>query len=370
MMRQMQDRGVPANTVTFNSVISACAKNNDLVEAEKWLDDMLKLGCEPTAFTFLPLIGAYANQGNEAKVESYLKEMETRNVPLTQEVYTTLARAWVKQGAEHKLQAMMSDMRQRGVPPSVFLFNSIIEALTAQRRVADAEVQARRLLDEGLTPNQYTYFPIFMCYTAQDDLANAARVFALMESTPGCEPDEGAALHLAAGFVRVGQHTDARALLDRMHKRGKSTRFAASVYCSIAHAFAAAQAPSEAVLVVRDMQARGCVPTVPVMMALAAAWDGAGDAAKWAEAEEWLKAKEVELSTTQMKAMRDAWVAEKRQKTDSSNSSTGSTPSSSNNSTQKRPVQTHAKTQASIRTGVHGAAHARTAGRNDDQGRR
>lgn len=309
-LKRMIERGLSPTTVTFNSVISACAKVGDIKEAERWLAEMLKQGCEPTSYTFVPLLSLHANAKDFTRVSALLAQMREHNVAPTAEVYVTLARSYVRSGNNEKLEELLRDLRERGLPPSLFVHNAIIEALASEGRVAQAEQQVESLLGDNLKPDRFTYFPLFTAYSARGQVADAARIFALMESTPGCEPDEGAYLRLASAWVRACNTTQARALLDRLHQLGKSTRFAESVYNSVLQALAMKAEMAEAEQVLADMRARSCTPSAPALMALAAAWDGAGNAAKTKEALQLFKARGgADVDKAQLASLRAQWAA-------------------------------------------------------------
>jgi pentatricopeptide repeat protein len=227
-------------------------------------------------------------------------------------VYVALARAFIRTGSEDQLDELSKQMRLQGLPPSRFLHNAIIDALVQAGRLDDAEAQVQRLLAEGLEPNRYTYFPIFMAYTAKDQLPSAQRIFALMETTRGCEPDEPAYLRMGTAWTRVGQHAQARSVLDRLHARGKPTVFAANLYSAIVQGLAASGAPEQAEGTVADMKTRNCVPSVQALMALAASWAAAGQSGRQAEVQAQLKSQGVELDDAQIASLQASWNATKK----------------------------------------------------------
>ena len=68
--------GIKPNRVTYNILMSSCAKMRDAVGAEQWMLQMLAEGVRPCTVSFTAVISAFAKLGDLEKAERWFQHME------------------------------------------------------------------------------------------------------------------------------------------------------------------------------------------------------------------------------------------------------------------------------------------------------
>merc|ERR1719160_2305733 len=72
----MIKNGVEPNIITFNAVISACAKDGQGALAERWLEKMHRAGVMPNSFSYNSAAKPYACSGDYLKVEELMASLK------------------------------------------------------------------------------------------------------------------------------------------------------------------------------------------------------------------------------------------------------------------------------------------------------
>jgi pentatricopeptide repeat protein len=71
----MTRKGVQPGTLTYNSLINACAKASNLARAEHWLSAMKGSSARPDDVTYCTVINACAQAGEPLRAEGWLETM-------------------------------------------------------------------------------------------------------------------------------------------------------------------------------------------------------------------------------------------------------------------------------------------------------
>jgi pentatricopeptide repeat protein len=71
----MKKAGFEADTISYNTVIKACADACEVAKAEHWMSEMRKVGVEATTISYDTVIKACAETRDVAKAEHGLSEM-------------------------------------------------------------------------------------------------------------------------------------------------------------------------------------------------------------------------------------------------------------------------------------------------------
>jgi len=140
----------PESSVTYGSLIKACAHRGEVARAEGLLRRMVEDGYEPTLVALNAVIHACTQTGDLAKAEHYLEAMEA--------------------GAA-------------GSGPDVITYNSVINACAAQGEAARAEALLLRMISRGLAPNEVTYGTICKAFARQGEVAAVERIMSALEKS-------------------------------------------------------------------------------------------------------------------------------------------------------------------------------------------
>merc|ERR1712008_236879 len=78
LLKELEDKGLEADVVTYNSLINACAKKGSVEKAEKLLKELEDKGLKANVVTYTSLINACAKAGNVEKAEKFFEELEDK----------------------------------------------------------------------------------------------------------------------------------------------------------------------------------------------------------------------------------------------------------------------------------------------------
>lgn len=99
----MVSRGCRPSAVTFNSLISACAREGLVEEAESFFEGMGEFELEPDTVTFNAMMDMYVKQGNYSAAEQVLGMMTGAGLQPNVVTYTTLMSCYKAVGATEKV---------------------------------------------------------------------------------------------------------------------------------------------------------------------------------------------------------------------------------------------------------------------------
>jgi len=78
ILDEMGEQGVRADTVTYNTLISALSKEGEMGKAVRLMDEMLDLGVETSHVTYKTLMDGFCRKGNLRSALNMRARMERR----------------------------------------------------------------------------------------------------------------------------------------------------------------------------------------------------------------------------------------------------------------------------------------------------
>merc|ERR1719359_726131 len=138
----MHDAGIKGDTISFTTVINACARVGDVKKAEAWLMRMLKSGVEPNTITFNAVIAACAKVGDGRRACEWLAKMRAAGILPNSFSYNSAAKPSVARGEYRRVEDLMKSLRADGLPYDDFCLTSLLYAYSnakpKQRERAEA----------------------------------------------------------------------------------------------------------------------------------------------------------------------------------------------------------------------------------------
>merc|ERR1719390_165255 len=207
---EMRERGIVVNTVTYNTLLDACARSGCMDRAPALMAEMRAAGVAPDRITYSALVKGHCFSGDVDAAFAVLAEMQDTDSLVPDEMlYNSLLDGCAK---EHRLQEaldLFATMRARGVRPSNFTLCTLVKLLGRARRLP----QAFGILDElcgagGLRPNVQVYTCLM---TACMDNGQLDKALQLQNEVidAGCQPDAKLYNALVRGCLRAGSMTKA-----------------------------------------------------------------------------------------------------------------------------------------------------------------
>merc|ERR1719384_401548 len=156
----MESSGVATCTVTYTTVIAACAKRGDIDRAECWFGRMIEKDLEPNVITFGSMIDSCAKAGNLARAEAWYERMVERGIAPTAYTYSAVMNACAKQGGPRCAEIAekwLGRSEQAGIAQDIVLYSTLINAYSRTRDAEGALRIFNRMLDSGLKPDIVAY---------------------------------------------------------------------------------------------------------------------------------------------------------------------------------------------------------------------
>merc|ERR1719390_13807 len=207
---EMRERHIAVNTVTYNTLLDACARSGCMDRAPGLMAEMRAAGLAPDRITYSALAKGHCFAGDVDAAFAVLAEMRKDGKFQPDEVfYNSLLDGCAK---EHRLQEaldLFATMRAEGVRPSNFTLCTLIKLLGRARRLP----QAFGILDElcgqgGLRPNVQVYTCLMKACMDNGQLEKALQLQNDVING-GCQPDAKLYNALVRGCLKAGFMTKA-----------------------------------------------------------------------------------------------------------------------------------------------------------------
>merc|ERR1719333_1584593 len=138
----MLESGVEPNTITFNAVISACAKVGDGRRACEWLAKMKAAGILPNSFSYNSAAKPHVARGDYRRVEELMKSLRSDGLPYDDFCLTSLLYAY--SNAKPKQREKAEAVFREHVAEGVRVTSTSLQALARVCGRAEAEAICSR----------------------------------------------------------------------------------------------------------------------------------------------------------------------------------------------------------------------------------
>ena len=155
-LRDMQQRGLEPNEITYNALIGACKYGRNVEKAMELFAEMQQRGLEPNVITYTALISA-CDKGHKAeKAMEVFVEMQQRGLEPNVITYNALISACEKDHQAEKAMELFAEMQQRGLVPDAITYTALISACEKGHNAEKAmelfvEMQQRSLVPDAIT---------------------------------------------------------------------------------------------------------------------------------------------------------------------------------------------------------------------------
>ena len=129
--------------VSYNAVLNACVKNNDIPRAEAWLTKALDAGATPDVISYNTLITAYCKVDKVNLAHSLLNRMESKGIAPTTVSYTAIMQAYSRLGQPQEVESILSEMRRRRVQ---LTGKCLVALLLAYRHSKQSEAESAEVV--------------------------------------------------------------------------------------------------------------------------------------------------------------------------------------------------------------------------------
>merc|ERR550532_576334 len=155
----MRANGIPCNTITYNTMLDACAKCCAMSHASELLDDMKSCSIEPDIITYSTIVKGYCLEGDVDRAFHVLEEMKSDEKFVPDEImYNSILDGCAKQHRVDDALRILEEMKGAGVSPSNYTLSILVKLLGHARRLNQAFRMVEDLSSQsGFRPNVQVY---------------------------------------------------------------------------------------------------------------------------------------------------------------------------------------------------------------------
>merc|ERR1719405_360730 len=199
----MLQRGIAGNTITYNSMLDACAKCCAMHRAEHVLTAMKAASVQPDIISYSTVVKGYCLQGDVDKALVVLKEMRADKATKPDEItYNSFLDGCAKQHRVDEALAALDEMQAAGVNPSNFTLSILVKLLGRVRRLNQAFTLVEDLsAKHKFKPNVQVYTCLMQACIQNRKLDRALALHDQMVLA-NCPPDEKLYVALVRGCLQ------------------------------------------------------------------------------------------------------------------------------------------------------------------------
>jgi len=187
LLESMEKSDIPANTDTYNILMTACCKEDQPWGAEALFQKMLLRDISPDVYSYTILMGALADQGELQKALDTFAEMESHPDGLEPDMpaLNRLASVLVRMGRVEESKAVLDrldDMCTRvNMVPSPRGYGAVISGYAAKNNITEAVGTLTRYRSLGGIPDEAMYNDVARVCVGNRDWRRALQVVQVME---------------------------------------------------------------------------------------------------------------------------------------------------------------------------------------------
>ncbi|KAF4751594.1 hypothetical protein FOZ62_006926, partial [Perkinsus olseni] len=143
--QEMVMNNIPLNTVSFNTIMDACARGGMMDRVSDIFRDMEVQGIEPDIITYSTVVKGYCLAGNVDRAFSVLRDMSgdsqndrRRRFAPDEIMYNSLLDGCAKQHRVEQALELLDEMRANQVAPSNYTLSILVKLLGRARRLLEA----------------------------------------------------------------------------------------------------------------------------------------------------------------------------------------------------------------------------------------
>merc|ERR1740138_1697 len=203
--KEMKDRQIQCNRITYNTMINALARCNIMHEVPQLLEDMKANSppVEPDIVTFSTIIKGYCMSGDLDKALDVLVHMKaTTSLQPDEVLYNSLLNGCAKQSRLDEALGLLTEMKELQVPPSNYTLSIVCKLFGRARRLEQAFSMVGSLSNSnGFRPNIEVYTCLMQACFHNRQCQRALSLHDEIMAKGSCCPDEKTYNVIARGCV-------------------------------------------------------------------------------------------------------------------------------------------------------------------------
>jgi len=136
---QMRKDGMQLSLTTYNTLVDACARCNEMGRVSGLLMEMASKGIKLNIITYSAIIKGYCQENRVDQALEVLKEMRSNpSLHPDEHTYNTVINGCARQGLYEKGVAILEEMCRNGIKPSNFTLSVLVKLASRSRKVDKA----------------------------------------------------------------------------------------------------------------------------------------------------------------------------------------------------------------------------------------
>jgi len=205
---------VQFSIVTYNALIDACARSQDMARVGPLLEEMHRNDIEPNTITYSTVVKGYCQENNIEKAFELFREMKQSPSFRPDEItYNTLLDGCARHGMWEQGIGLVEDMQKVGVNPSNFTLSVLVKLANRSKHPQLAFDMCDELCKKyHIRPNVHVYNNLVHVCIVHWTTEKALEIFEQMLSER-VRPDTRSYTLLIRSFLGAGEAQDAAGLL-------------------------------------------------------------------------------------------------------------------------------------------------------------
>jgi pentatricopeptide repeat protein len=217
--RSLMNEMKKPNDVTFNVLISAYSKEENLVQALVLLEKCFSLGYVPDVVSVTKVLELLCNVGRVTEAVEILERLESKGGVIDIVAYNTLIKGFCRLGKMKVGYSFLMEMERKGCLPNVDTYNILIFGFCEYRMLDLALDLFKEMKTDGINWSFVTYDTLIKALCSGGRMADGFKILELME-----ENKVGSGIRISPynsvlyGLYKKNQLDEALAFLTMMGK--------------------------------------------------------------------------------------------------------------------------------------------------------
>ncbi|GMH22448.1 hypothetical protein Nepgr_024291 [Nepenthes gracilis] len=233
LMKEMKEKGIIPNVVTFGIVINHLCKSRRLDQAQEVLEKMRDgedgVSVKPDVVIYNTLIDGLCKIGRQEEGLTLIDRMRSDDHCEPNTItYNCLIDGFCKAGELDRAHELFIAMNGSGVQPNVITINSLVDGMCRHGRISSAIEFFNKMKDKGLEGNEVTYTTLISAFCNVNNINKALDLFHVMREK--CRPDAIVYFTLICGLSQAGRVDEASSIASQMKKMDLCQTLGATMY--------------------------------------------------------------------------------------------------------------------------------------------
>ncbi|KAK3194714.1 hypothetical protein Dsin_026024 [Dipteronia sinensis] len=220
LFREMMNKGLKGNAITYTILINAFCNVNNIQEAVDWFNAMCQSGCSADAIVYYALIAGLCQAGRMKDASFVASKLKEAGFYPDIVCYNVMIGGFCKRNKLDEAYGVLKEMEGAGMKPDCVTYNTLISYFCKSGKFSVAHTIMNRMTKDGVKPTVVTYGALINGYCLVGDIDEAMKIFKEMSSSSKVSPNTVIYNILIDSLCKIGKVESALSLMDDMRNNG------------------------------------------------------------------------------------------------------------------------------------------------------